>query len=43
MPEAKLSEILDEPQLKALHKVFNQVRGYEQFLKSNGYLPEVEP
>jgi hypothetical protein len=42
LPEAKLKEFLDEPQLKALQKVFNQVRGYEPFLKSNGYLPEVD-
>lgn len=43
LPEAQLKEFLDEPQLKALQKVFNQVRGYEPFLKSNGYLPEVDP
>ena len=42
LPEANLKEFLDEPQIKALNKVFNQVRGYEPFLKSNGYLPEVE-
>jgi hypothetical protein len=42
LPEVKLKEFLDEPQLKALQKVFNQVRGYESFLKSNGYLPEVD-
>jgi len=42
LQEEKLKEFLDEPQLKAMHKVFNQVRGYEPFLKSNGYLPEVE-
>jgi hypothetical protein len=43
LPEAQLKEILDEPQLKALHKIFNQARGYEGFLKTSGYLPEVEP
>ena len=43
LPEAKLKEFVDEPQLKALNKVFNQARGYEPFLKSNGYLPEEEP
>ncbi len=43
LPEASLKEILDEPQLKALEKVFNQMRGYEQFLKSGGYLPEEDP
>ncbi len=42
LPDDKLKEFLDEPQLKALRKVFNQVRGYEVFLKSNGYLPEVQ-
>ena len=42
LPEAQLKEFLDEPQLKALNKVFNQVRGFEPFLKSNGYLPEVD-
>jgi len=43
LPEASLKEILDEPQFKALNKLFNQMRGYEQFLKSGGYLPEEEP
>jgi hypothetical protein len=42
LPEEKLKAFLDEPQLKALRKVFNQMRGYEPFLKSNGYLPEEE-
>jgi hypothetical protein len=42
LPEANLKEFLDEPQIKALNKVFNQVRGYQSFLQSSGYLPEVE-
>jgi hypothetical protein len=43
LPEPQLKEFLDEPQLKALNKVFNQARGYEQFLKNSGYLPEEGP
>jgi len=42
LPEARLKEFLDEPQVKALNKVFNQMRGSEQFLKISGDLSEVE-
>jgi hypothetical protein len=42
VPEEKLKEILDEPQVKTLNKLLNQMRGYEQFLKTSGYLPEID-
>lgn len=40
IPEAKWKSILDKEQHEALKKNFQQVRGMEQFLKSNGIIED---
>lgn len=42
LPPAKIQSILDEPQYKAMQKVFDQMRGIEPFLRTNGILPDKE-
>jgi hypothetical protein len=39
---ARFQAILDESQYKALQKLFEQMRGIEPFLKTNGLLPDNE-
>jgi hypothetical protein len=37
IPEDKLKQILDKPQLITIQRVLNMARGYGQFLKTGGY------
>ena len=40
VPEAKLKPIFDAPQWRLLSRQFVQARGMEQWLKTNGVLPD---
>lgn len=43
VPEAKYREILDEPQMRVLNRQLQRMRGLEQFLKGQGYVPDDTP
>src|SRR5262249_29114377 len=40
LPEAKIKAILDEPQWRLLSRQFNQARGMEPWLRSNGLIAQ---
>ena len=40
LPDAKIKEILDEPQWRLLSKQFNQARGMGPWLTSNGLIAQ---
>jgi hypothetical protein len=43
LPEEKLKPIFNDTQWRVLSRYFAQVRGMEQFLRTNGYVPDGEP
>jgi len=43
LPEEKLKPIFNDTQWRVLSRYFTQVRGLEQFLRTNGYVPDGEP
>ncbi len=43
VPEAKYRELLDAPQMRVLNAQLMRMRGLEQFLKGQGYVPDDSP
>jgi hypothetical protein len=43
VPQEKYKEILDEPQMRVLNRQLQRMRGLEQFLKGQGYVPDDTP
>jgi hypothetical protein len=43
VPPERYRKILDEPQIHVLNRQFQRVRGLEQFLRGQGYVPDDTP